>query len=111
MTLSATVLPENADNKAVTWSSSNVKVATIARKIVTAKAEGTTIITAKTDDYSVTCVVTVKAVDTGIDQTSDEGPLLMIYDITGRPVRLNVKSTQGLDPGIYIINGRKTVVR
>ena len=111
VTLSATVLPENADNKAVTWSSSNVKVATIARKIVTAKAEGTTIITAKTDDYSVTCVVTVKAVDTGIDQTSDEGPLLMIYDITGRPVRLNVKSTQGLDPGIYIINGRKTVVR
>ena len=110
VTLSATVLPENADNKVITWSSSNVKVATISRKIVTAKAEGTTIITAKTDDHSVTCLITVVSA-TGVDPVSDEEPTLMIYDITGRPVRLNARSIQGLDPGIYIINGRKTVVK
>ena len=110
VTLSATVLPDNADSKVVTWSSSNVAVATIARRIVTAKSEGTAIITAKTDDFSTTCVVTVKAA-TSIDEAEVEGPTLMIYDVTGRPVRLNAKSTQGLEPGVYIINGRKTVVK
>ena len=110
VTLSATVLPENADNKVITWSSSTVKVATFSRKVVTAKSEGTTIITAKTDDYSVTCVVTVKSA-TGVDQTAGDAPLLMIYDVTGRLVKANAKSTQDLEPGIYIINGRKTVVK
>jgi uncharacterized protein YjdB len=110
VTLSATVLPENADNKVITWSSSDVRVATISRKVVKAVAEGTAIITAKTADFSATCVVTVKT-DTGIDQVDDETPTLMIYDVSGRPVRLNAKSTQGLDPGVYIINGQKTVVK
>ena len=87
-----------------------MKVATISRKVVTAKSEGTTIITAKTDDYSVTCVVTVKSA-TGVDQTAGDAPLLMIYDVTGRLVKANAKSTQDLEPGIYIINGRKTVVK
>lgn len=72
--------------------------------------DSTAIITAKTADFSATCVVTVKT-DTGIDQVDDETPTLMIYDVSGRPVRLNAKSTQGLDPGVYIINGQKTVVK
>ena len=110
VTLSATVLPENADNKVITWSSSNVRVATISRKVVKAVAEGTAIITAKTADFSATCVVTVKT-DTGIDQVDGETTTLMIYDVSGRPIRLNAKSTQELDPGVYIINGQKTVVK
>ncbi len=110
VTLSATVLPENADNKVITWSSSDVRVATISRKVVKAVAEGTAIITAKTADFSATCVVTVKT-DTGIDQVDGETPTLMIYDVSGRPIRLNAKSTQELDPGVYIINGQKTVVK
>lgn len=46
--LTATVLPENADNKALTWESSNTDVATVNNKgVVTPQGEGTAVITAK----------------------------------------------------------------
>ena len=109
-TLKATPLPENADNKLISWSSSSVKIATVRRGIVKGVAVGTATITASTDDYSVTCMVTVKEA-TGIDHATTAESVLNIYDITGRPVRLNAKTTQGLDPGIYIINGCKLVVK
>ena len=63
LTLVATVLPENATNKNVTWSSSDDKVATVdATGKVTAVAEGEATITVTTEDgeKTATCVVTVK---------------------------------------------------
>ncbi|MDR0426079.1 MAG: Ig-like domain-containing protein [Clostridiales bacterium] len=64
--LTATVLPSNADNKAVTWSSSNESVATVgADGLVTAVAAGTATITATSDDNNSitgTCTVTVSDV-------------------------------------------------
>ena len=62
-TLVATVLPENADNKNVIWSSSNEEIATVEDGVVTAIKEGETTITAKTEDGGKTaeCKVTVKA--------------------------------------------------
>lgn len=46
--LSATILPSNATNKTITWSSSNSNVASVDKNgKVTAKAEGTAVITAK----------------------------------------------------------------
>lgn len=62
--LSATVAPNNATNKGVTWSSSNTKVAVVDRYgKVTAVGTGTAVITAKTEDggYTAKCTVTVKA--------------------------------------------------
>ena len=59
-TLTATVLPENATDKTVTWTSDNTAVATVADGVVTAVAEGTAKITAKAGDASVLCTVTVK---------------------------------------------------
>ena len=61
--LTATVKPSNATNKKVTWSSKNQKVATVTQNgKVTAKAAGTTTITATTEDggFTATCKVTVK---------------------------------------------------
>lgn len=49
-TLKATVAPANAANKAVTWSSSNRKVARVLKGKVTAVAPGTATITARTKD-------------------------------------------------------------
>ncbi len=64
-TLSATVSPDNAANKAVEYVSSNTKVATVGESgKVTAVSEGTATITVKAKDGSgvnATCKVTVKA--------------------------------------------------
>lgn len=61
-TLTATVYPENATNKDVTWSSDNENAATVdANGTVTAVGEGEAIITATTEDgkYTATCTVKV----------------------------------------------------
>ena len=61
-TLTATVEPDNATNKAVTWSSSNENVATVNNGVVTAVGAGTATITAAASDGSgktATCEVTV----------------------------------------------------
>ena len=65
LALTATVTPENATNKAFTWTSSNESVATVdANGNVTAVKEGTATITVKATDgsnASASCTVTVKA--------------------------------------------------
>ena len=58
-TLTATVLPENATDKTVTWSTSNAEIATVADGKVTAVKEGEATITAKAGEKSATCKVTV----------------------------------------------------
>lgn len=61
-TLKATVSPSNASNKAVAWSSSNEKAATVVNGKVTAKAKGSAVITARAANGKyATCKVTVKA--------------------------------------------------
>ncbi len=62
--LTATVLPETAGNKNVTWSSDNQAVATVTDGVVTAVAEGKANIIVTTEDGGKkdTCVVTVKGV-------------------------------------------------
>ena len=66
--LTATVLPENADNKAVTWESSDEEIAEVNKNgRVTANANGTCVITCSATDGSgvkAECQVTVKKVDT-----------------------------------------------
>ena len=63
VTLHATVLPENAADKTVTWTSSNPSVASVDQNgKVTALQEGTAVITAKAGDKTATCSVTVKKV-------------------------------------------------
>ena len=61
-TLTATVSPNEATNKNVTWSSSVPSVATVSSSgVVTAVSVGTTVITVTTEDggFTATCTVTV----------------------------------------------------
>ncbi len=61
--LTATVSPDNATNKTVTWSSSNTSVATVSNGKVTAVAVGTAIITAQCGNVKAECTITVKATE------------------------------------------------
>lgn len=63
VTLIPTVLPDDATDKSVTWSSSNEAVATVTDGVVTAVAAGTATITVTTTDgaKTATCAVTVAA--------------------------------------------------
>lgn len=64
-TLTASVFPDNATNKTVTWESSDEAIATVANGVVSAVSVGSTTITVTTQDgsYSANCNVTVTAPD------------------------------------------------
>ena len=104
--LEATVTPAD---RTVTWTSSDDKVATVdANGLVTAVGDGMAQITATVGDKSVTCyvIVTIEAEenpDTKINSI-DADANAVIYDLSGRRVEKAVK-------GIYIINGKKVVIK
>ena len=69
--LNATVEPDNATNKNVTWSSDKLDVATVADGKVTAVAEGEVTITVTTEDGSNTAICKVKVTQSTYSITSD----------------------------------------
>lgn len=87
--LTATVTPDNAATKKLTWTSSDTKVATVSGGKVTAKGPGTAVITCTTTDgtnKSASCTVEVYAPVTGVTISSKketvhlgtEGPQLSV---------------------------------
>ena len=83
LTLTATVAPDDATDKTVTWTSSDPTVANVADGVVTAVAAGTATITATatngtddtTDDKTATCTITV----TDPDQAA-AGAVVALFD-------------------------------
>ena len=80
LTLTATVAPDNATNKDVTWTSSDSAVATVDQNgVVTALARGTAVITAAAADgsgASASCTVTVSRYSSGGGSSSRPTPSL-----------------------------------
>ncbi len=72
-TITANIAPNNATNKNITWTSSNLSVATVsADGVVTPLTQGTTTITASTaNGKTAECIVTVKAAGSG-EQGGDD---------------------------------------
>lgn len=102
-TLTATVAPNNATNKTITWSSDNTAVATVANGKVTAVAAGTATITATADGKSATCTVTVNApvtVDYTVTETEWETAFseqIKVYTITAEQDGYSAPMVQKFD--------------
>ena len=77
-TLTATVLPTDATNQKVRWSSNNTAVATVENGTVTAVSAGNATITVTTEDgnHTATCEVTVTVPVTGVTLSETELPLV-----------------------------------
>lgn len=81
ITLEATVSPENATDKTVTWTSSNESVATVdSTGKVTGVAAGTATITAKAGEKTAAVDVTVKAATTSGGETATPKTATIAYD-------------------------------
>ncbi len=112
--LEATVMPDEATNKEVLWSSSDESVATVDQEgNVKVVGDGVCVISASTTDGSdlkAECVVTATV---GIADVLYDGKSNTIYTISGRLVRRNASAAdvERLEEGIYIINGRKVYKR
>ena len=108
-TLTATISPSNATNKAVTWSSTNIGVATVSSSgVVTAKAPGTATIKVTTSDggFVASCPVTVNAKTYTVTYDANGGSGGPTSQTKEAGVGLNISSTVPTRSG-YIFKGWK----
>ena len=90
--LAAILLPADASDKSVTWSSSNESVATIDENgVLTAVAEGTATITATTNDggFKADVQVTVTSLVTGISSAIENNIISIYPNPTEGPTNIN----------------------
>ena len=85
--LNASILPEDASNKNVTWESSDTKVAIVSKGKVVCTGFGTAVISAVSVNggFMATCIINAT---TGIEGITDDAPQKVVkrYDITGREI-------------------------
>lgn len=106
--LKATVTPKDADNKKLTWKSSNKKVVTVNSKgKITAKKAGSATITVMTSNkISAKCVITVKKAPTGIKLNASKKTLKV-----GKTFNLKATPTKGSAGAVKFTSSNKKVAQ
>lgn len=92
-TLSATVSPSNATNKAISWTTSNKNIITVSNGVIKAVSAGTATITAKAGDKTATCLATVH---------SQAGVTKITLDHSELTIKL--KEGSRLNPNVEVIS-------
>lgn len=112
LTLTATVSPSNAANKAVTWTSSDSSVVTVSNGVVTAVGKGTATVTVKTTDGGKTAFCTVTVTETVTNAKAN----FTLSSVSGRPgdavkVKLHFKSEEKINSiAVFGISYNKDVL-
>jgi uncharacterized protein YjdB len=115
--LEVSVLPSNATDKSIVWTSSDSTIVRVEDGKVTAVSEGTATIVSTTADgsnVSTSCEVEVIAPASGIDAiVVDAQRNCNIYTIGGVLIKLDASQEDitKLAPSCYIINGKTIVVK
>ncbi|MBR3815352.1 MAG: Ig-like domain-containing protein [Clostridia bacterium] len=106
---SATVLPSDASDKTLKWSSSDKTVATVSSSgVITGKSQGTATITCKTVDggFKATMKVTVLKKVTGISLNYSSKVLYLDKTLQ---LKATVTPTDATDKGVYWYSGNKNI--
>lgn len=114
--LVATVLPSNASEKKVSWSSSQSTVATVsATGLVTAVSNGSAVITAKTADgsFKAICTITVSESATNVSPTTKSGDIAIFPNpLNGKQLTVDLGGLYGTTTIQFIgINGQTALER
>ena len=118
--LTATVLPENATDKTVTWTSNKMDIATVADDgTVSGVSAGTAVITAASGGKSATVTVTVELDIIHVSKVSFEGTLITVIKggtatpaITIEPANATDKTVKwsGGDPAVATIDANTGLI-
>lgn len=107
LTLTATVLPEDATNKVVSWETSSETIATVDQNgVVTALSVGDVAITATTTDGSnLTATCEIHVGGNAVEAIMFEGKIGSVYGIDGTLIASDVDAAElkALPAGIYIV--------
>jgi len=97
-TLTATILPTDADDKTLTWKSSNPNVATVQNGVITAVGKGTATITATSaNGKTATCTVTVIVTVTNVVLDKESHNMAVGDELV---LHATVNPTDATDPSV-----------
>lgn len=107
LTLTATVLPDDATNKVVSWETSSETIATVDQNgVVTALNVGDVVITATTTDgTNLTATCDIHVGGSAVEAIMFEGKIGSVYGIDGTLIASDVDAAElrALPGGIYIV--------